>query len=103
MSRYKFLKYCQQPNSIPLSIFDLVDARTFIKPDGRIPVLISLQCSVFPGKGSYSTREISDYGSLLVLKHQVVAFVRRSFFTGNEWNYLEEFFLDDTAIEMLTK
>jgi hypothetical protein len=84
-------------------MYDLVDDETFCKPDGRIPVLILLQCRVFPGKGSYSTREIPDYGSLLVLKHQVVAFVKRSFFTGNEWNYLEEFFLDDTAIKMLTK
>lgn len=103
MSRYKFLKYCQQPNSIPPSIFDLVDARTFIKPDGRIPLVMLTEYGLYPAPSCFLRQEKLSYSNLSLLMHQVVGFIGRQYYSSCELIGIIEFFLDDASCNQILK
>ena len=75
-------------------MYDLVDDKTFATPDGRIPLIMIIQCGVFPRPGAYKEHSMWDYTDLGLFENQVVAFLGRGYMTYNEKDEIQEFYLD---------
>jgi hypothetical protein len=99
MARYKYLSYMRAQYTFPKSIIDLVEDEVFVRPDGRIPLLILTQYNIIPSKGMYSGQPKYDYYKVNIFRHQVIALLRRGYFAGREASWIEEYFVDDYFIE----
>lgn len=101
MARYKYLKFCWQPNGIPSSMVDFVDDRKFIKPDGRIPLLIT-ENGQFGLPESISCQQLSNFRDLSLLENQVVGFIGgRQHDNIDEHFKVTEFFLDQQTLKKI--
>jgi hypothetical protein len=98
MARYKFLKQLNPPENIPESMFDLVDGNTFIKPDGRIPLLPLTEYGLWckHDANEYDRWNESEFFNAML--YQVVGFIGRQYSTGRDLNGILEFYLDQNVI-----
>jgi hypothetical protein len=104
MARYKYLNKFKEPQSIPASMYDIVDFWTFIRPDGRIPLFIITEYGILFKPPVTEYDEFIDNEYLNMMNGQVVGFIGIEHYTGKEFIGIIEFFINEHTInQILTK
>ena len=97
MKKYKYLNYVPAPVYLEPNMFDLVDDKEFCNPDGRTPLLITVQYGIFPTGGVRG----KDYSQLKGLENQNVGFIGRVLYSDREHKHIIELLLDPDTLRQI--
>ena len=98
MKKFKYLNYVPAPVYLEPNMYDLVDDKEFCNPDGRTPLLITIQYGIFPS-GCYNGNK--DYSQLKGLENQTVGFISRGYLSNREGKDIIELLLDPDTLRQI--
>lgn len=97
--KYKYLSYIPAPVDLKADNYDLVHDQEFLRPDGRIPLLMVTQFGVFPAENTYEGK--MGYTQLKIFKNQTVGLIRRAYLSNREYSGIIELALDAKTLERI--
>jgi hypothetical protein len=98
LKKFKYLNYVPAPVYLEPNMYDLVDDKEFCRPDGRTPLLITIQYGIFPAAGFKGKK---DYSQLEGLENQTVGFICRGYLSKRECKDIIELPLDPDTLRQI--
>ncbi len=99
--KYKYLDFVPRPNFLDKRTYDLVDEKSFLEEDDRIPLVLITRFGVFPKVGTYGDKPTQNLTDLEVFKHKTIGLVGMVYMSGAEYNGITPCFVDEKLIEHL--
>jgi hypothetical protein len=101
IKKYKYLDFVPRPNFLDTRTYDLVDEKTFLEDDDRMPLVLITRFGVFPKIGKYGDKPILNLTDLEVFKHKTIGLVGMVYMSGGEYIGIIPCYVDDELIENL--
>ena len=100
-AKYKYLDFLPRPNFLDTRTYDLVDEKTFLEEDDRIPLVLITRFGVFLKLGIYGDKPTQNLTNLEVFKHKTIGLVGMVYMSGAEYNGIIPCYVDEKLIEHL--
>lgn len=100
-AKYKYLDFIPCPKFIDSRTFDLVDEETYLKEDGRMPLVLVTQFGVFPGQCVYGDKPEQNLVNLEVFKYKTIGLIGMIYMSGSEYRGIIPYYVDEKIIENL--
>jgi hypothetical protein len=101
LAKYKYLDFIPRPRFLDTRTYDLVDEKTFLEDDGRIPLVLITRFGIFPKVGTYGDKPGQDITDLEVFKNKTIGLVGMVYLSGKEYKGIIPCYVDEKLIDNL--